>query len=204
MVKSILNFLNESSLSRIWNQTRKHDFGAITAFRYAEDCGSGRKYSKKENLQRNKSLLAKLRAKGYGVTSIKGSYIENYGSSNAKEVGENSFLVIDLQDKKSLRKDLLALGKEFEQDSIIFGKANGDAILIGTNKCKDGYPGYRKEVKQGGAIFGKSGEFLSRVKGRPFIFSEDVKIKEPAVSKYPTELHGWVILSEKHWSELEV
>ena len=79
--------MNESSLSRIYAHTRKHDFGTITAFRSARDCGNGEKYTKAENLKRNKSLLAKLRAKGYGVNKIKGSYIENYVSKNAKEVG---------------------------------------------------------------------------------------------------------------------
>jgi hypothetical protein len=200
----IVQKLNESSLSRIWSQTRKHDFGTITAFRSARDCGVGEKYTKSENLKRNKSLLSKLIAKGYGVTKIKGSYIENYGSSNAKEVGENSFMVIDLKDSRNLRKDLLSLGEEFEQDSIIFGKAGSPGILIGTNKCAEGYPGYHKEVLQGGAVFGKTGQFMSRVKGRPFIFSESVEIEEYAVPKYPSEFRGPVAQSKMKWEDFSV
>jgi len=195
--------MNESSLSRIYAHTRKHDFGTITAFRSARDCGNGEKYTKAENLKRNKSLLAKLRAKGYGVTKIKGSYIENYGSKNAKEVGENSFFVVDLKDSGNLKKDLLALGEEFEQDSIIYGKADSAGVLIGTNNCPDGYPGYRKEVSQGGAIFGKTGQFMSRIKGRPFVFAESVEIiTEYAAPKYPSEFRGPVAQSKINWEDL--
>jgi hypothetical protein len=194
--------LNESSLSRIWAQTRKHDFGTITAFRSARECGLGDRYTKAENLKRNSSLLFKLLAKGYGVTKIKGSYIENYGSPDAKEVGENSFMVIDLKDSGNLKRDLLVFGEEFEQDSIIFGKAGSAGVLIGTNKCPNGYPGYRKEVSQGGAIFGRTGQFMSRVSGRPFVFTEEYEIEEYATPKYPTEFRGPVTQAKKRWEDL--
>jgi len=196
------SLLTESGLSRVWKQTKEHDFGTITAFRSAKDCNKGEAYTKADNMKRNKSLVSKLQSLRYGITKIKGSYIENYGSQNEKEVGENSFIVIDLQDKGTLKKDLLKLGEEFEQDSIIFGKAGKAGTLVGSNKCPDGYPGYRKEAKQGGAIFGKTGEFMSRVKGRPFIFTEEVE--NYGVKKYPTELRGVVELSKLHWSEIEV
>ena len=104
MAKEFKEYLQESSLSRLWKHSQEHDYGTITAFRYAPDCGEGTPYTKKENLQRNKSLLAKLRSKGYGVTSIKGSYIENYGKPTAREVGENSFFVADIQDKGKLKR----------------------------------------------------------------------------------------------------
>lgn len=193
-------FLNESGLSRVWKQTQEHDFGTITGFRYAPDCGKGEPYSKADNMKRNKSLVAKLQALRYGVTKIKGSYIENYGSKNEREVGENSFIIIDIQDKGTLKKDLLKLGEEFDQDSIIFGKAGKGGALIGTNKCPDGYPDYHQEAKQGGAIFGKTGEFMSRVKGRPFVFSES--IESIGYKRYPTELRGVVEQAKLHWSDL--
>lgn len=196
--------LIESGLSRVWKQTQEHDFGTITAFRDARDCNEGESYTTKEKKQMNKSLLAKLQSLRYGVTKIKGSYIENYGSKNEKEVGESSFIVIDIKDKGALKKDLLRLGEEFEQDSIIFGKAGKAGTLIGTNKCPNGYPGYHKESKQGGAIFGKTGEFMSRVKGRPFVFSEEVELHNYGVRNHPTTLRSSVHYSKLHWSEIEV
>ena len=203
-MKNFNTYLEESSLSRIWKHSREHDYGTITAFRFPPDCGNGKPYTRKENLQRNKSLLAKLRSKGYGVTSIKGSYIENYGSSEAKEVGEASFFVADIQDKGNLKKDLLTLGEEFEQDSVIFGEASGAGILHGTNKCPKGYPGYGKKDKQGGAIFGKTGEFMSKVRGRPFVFSESLQIEHYGVAKYPTELRGSVKFARMDWKDIPI
>lgn len=194
--------LIESGLSRIHKAIKKHDYGIITAYRYAPECGTGEPYTYDQNQKRNSHLLAKLRARGYGVTAIKGSYIENYGSTNAREVGENSFFVVDIQDSGSLRDDLLKLGEEFEQDSIIFGSAGETGSLIGTNNCPTGYPGYHNEVPQGGAVFGKTGEFMSRVKGRPFVFSESQELVEYGVAKYPSELRGPVAMSKKHWSDL--
>lgn len=200
----INEIITESSLSRVYQATQKHDYGTITAFRYAPECGTGAPYTYAQNQQRNKSLLAKLKAAGFGVTSIKGSYIENYGSADAREVGENSFLVVDVQDKGNLKSVLLALGEEFEQDSIIYGDAGDVGTLIGTNNCPEGYPGYHNEVPQGGAIFGKSGEFMSRVNGRPFVFAESVELLEYGFAKYPTELRGPHLTSKRHWSQLDI
>jgi hypothetical protein len=198
----IKEVITESSLSRVYRQTRDHDYGTITAFRYAPECGSGEPYTHQQNSQRNRSLLAKLRSAGYGVTSIKGSYIENYGSEDEREVGENSFLVVDIQDSGRLKSDLVRLGGEFEQDSVIFGEAGGVGVLIGTNHCPGGYPGYGREVAQGGAIFGKTGEFMSRVAGRPFVFAESLELTEYGVARFPTELRGSVAEARRHWSEL--
>jgi len=198
------SLLNESGLARIYQKTKDHEYGTITAFRGAEDCGEGKAYSKADNMKRNKSLLSKLKAKKYSITSIKGSYIENYGSNNEKEVSENSFIVVDQNDSGDLRKVLLQLGEEFEQDSIIWGNAGGAGILIGTNKCPDGYPGYHKEAKQGGALFGEKGEFMSRVKGRPFVFKESLELHEERLPKYPTEIKSIVLTSRLHWSDLEL
>lgn len=194
--------ISESGLSRIFRLTREHDYGTITAYRYSPDCGTGKPYTYRENQQRNASLLSKLRARGFGVTGIKGSYIENFGSADAREVGENSFLVVDTQNSGKLRASLLALGEEFEQDSIIFGPAGESGVLIGTNHCPGGYPGYGVEATQGGAIFGKTGEFMSRVGGRPFVFAESHELIEYGVLRYPTELRGIVEQSRKPWREL--
>ena len=201
-MKEFKDYITESSLSRLWKHSQEHDYGTITAFRYAPECGEATPYTKRENLQRNKSLLAKLRSKGYGVTSIKGSYIENYGKATAREVGENSFFVADMQDKGRLKKDLLARGEEFDQDSIIFGDKGKSGALFGTNKCPEGYPGYGKKLVQGGAIFGKEGEFMSRVNGRAFVFSESVETQAYGVSRFPTELRGSVKLAKMDWREI--
>ena len=202
MVSTFSSYLQESGLSRLWKHSQEHDYGTITSFRYAPDCGDGTPYTKRENLQKNKQMLAILRSKGYSVTKIKGSYIENYGKPTAREVGENSFFVVDLQDKGKLKKDLFALGEKYEQDSIIFGNKGKAGVLFETNKCPDAYPGHGQKAAQGGAIFGKEGEFMSRVKGRPFVFASNTKLEQYGVCKFPTEIRGPKMLADMDWRQI--
>ena len=101
------NYINESSLSRLRQHMLEHDTGTITAFRDAEDCGNGPNITKKQNKARNKILLANLRKEGYSVTKVKGGYIENYGTKDAKEVGEEVFFVVDINDKGNLKNKLM-------------------------------------------------------------------------------------------------
>ena len=174
--EKILSKIDESSLSRVYRQMKEHDCGTITAFRGARDCGAGKPYTKRENKARNKLLLAKLMTKSYGVTRVKGHYIENYNSPNAVEVGATVFFVMDLHDSGNLRRDLLRLGEEFEQDSILFVPKGGkQGTLIGTNKCPNGYPGYHKTKSYKNPIFGEDGKFFTRVSGRPFVLKESLE-----------------------------
>lgn len=198
--------LQESSLSRIKKHTEEHDTGTITAFRYARDCGKGEKYTKDENLKRNKSLLAKLQAKRYGVTSIKGSYIENYGTDTAREVGENVFFVVDLNDTGELLKDLKKLGLEFDQDSILYIPKGGErSELHGTNHCENGFPGFGKIKKYSQRVLGDTGKFFSRVNGRPFVFNESDQIeKEYYLPQGFFGRWGCDSIAKTHWSELEL
>jgi len=169
-------FLHESSLSRVWKHARNHSVGTITAYRDARDCGDGKPYTKKENESRNVVLRAKLLKLKYSITKIKGRYIENYGKPNARLVNEESFLVVDLNDGGRLLKDLMKLGEEFDQDSITFQEdATVGYYIISTNRCPNGYPGEGKigvKRRLGSGVFGKKGEFFSRVNGRPFVFEE--------------------------------
>jgi len=171
------DFLNESSLSRVYRQALKHATGTITAYRSARDCNTGKPFTKKENQKRNEILAAKLLRKGYGITKVKGTFIEGFGSKKPVEVKEAAFIVVDLKDSGTLRKDLIKLGEQFEQDSITFSEASQSKgqtpyLLIATNNCPNGYPsgGVGSTLKLGKPIFGKDGEFFSRVNGRPFVF----------------------------------
>jgi len=195
--------LNESSLSRIWKHNKEHDCGALTAFRKGPECGSGKEYTNKENAQRNKSLLAKLKMKGYGVTKLHGSYPE--GGKTAKEI---SYFVVDLSDTGKLEKDLKSFGQEFEQDSILFvpkGAIQGDAKaeLIGTNRCDNNWLGFgKKEVFNKGRMGYDSPIYTSKVNGRPFIFEEvGEEVLSPASGMGIWAMH---LVAEKDWKEIEI
>jgi len=202
-IMKLKNILKESSLSRVWTHNEKHDCGALTAFRKAEDCGEGREYTKSENTQRNRSLLAKLKAKGFGVTKLKGKYPEG-----GKTATEESFFVVDLNDSGTLEKDLRKLGQEFEQDSILIipkGAIKGEAkaFLVGTNSCPNNWLGMgKKEPFNKGKMGYDSPIYTSKVNGRPFIFETVLnEVRDPANGMGVWALHK---AAEKHWSELDV
>lgn len=154
----------EKSLSRVYQHMQEHDSGFITAYRS--------EYSHGQNQQRNKSLLAKLQSQRYGVTSVEGSYIENYGTSNEIEVGEHVFFVVDLYDKGNLKSALMDLGNEFDQDSILFIPEGGSkGFLIGTSKREDTWPGFGNVITLQSPVFGEKGEFFTKVRNRPFTLS---------------------------------
>jgi hypothetical protein len=140
----------ESSLSRIWPNTQKYSCGTITAFR------GDKTYS--QNIQNNKKIVAYLLSKGYSVTSVTGTYIENFKDAKQKEeearliaagekvdslperpVSERSFFVanqnVEGDDNGQLEKDLFDLGKLFDQDSVLIIPFGGkDAYLLGTSR----------------------------------------------------------------------
>lgn len=163
----------EKSLNRAYDHSLRHDTGFITAYR-----GDN---TRKENKLKNKALAAILQSKGYGITKVKGSYIENYKREDAREVSEDTFMVVDIKDNGNLRDNLIKIGEKFAQDSILFVHKGGKiSELIGTNK--NGYPGYKKSVQMKNAIYGKSGEFMTRVNGRPFVFKEGIGELSKAVN----------------------
>lgn len=193
--------INESSLSRVWTHNTEHDCGALTAYRRGRDCGSGERYTRKENQARNKSLLSKLQSMGYDTTTLKGQYPES--GVVLKEV---SFFVVDSNDKGTLENDLKKLGEEFDQDSILFipkGAINNEgdkAYLIGTNHCENNWLGYGKtDVFNKGKIGVESPIYTSYVNGRPFIFESVDKVNSiPASGMGMWSLHR---ASQKHWKE---
>jgi len=199
-----LRNFNEASLSRTYRMIQEHDAGMITAFRSATECGTGELITNRQNLQRNRSLGAKLRSKDFGYTMVKGSYIENYGSKNAREVGEQTFLVVDIKDKGNLKRTLIQFGEEFEQDSILFIPKGGETgLLIGTSQCPEVYPSHGQVEQLANPLFGHSGEFMTRVNGRPFILKS---IPENFIPPPVTRNGKWgiKILAEKKWQNIEI
>jgi hypothetical protein len=186
--EEVRNILKESSLSRVWWHNHEHDCGAITAYRAAKDCAKGEKYSRNDNQKRNKSLLAKLQSKGYGVTKLVGK--SNEGGKIATEM---SFFVVDLEDFGTLEKDLKKIGEIFEQDSILFipRKAienEAQAYLVGTTHCSNAWVGYGKKlVWEKGKIGVASKIYTSYVNGRPFMF----EAVEGKMYSQPGSGYGW-------------
>lgn len=159
--------LNESGLARVTKHMNGHAVGMMTAFR-AE-------FTRDQNLQRNRSLLAKLLKAGYHVTAVKGDYTENRGSPDAKPVKEESFFVtnpMEGDDHGELQRDLMAFGEEFDQDSIFSKPFGTSGRVIGTSARENSWPGKGGEHAFPQYKPGQEAEFLTRVNGRPFTFGE--------------------------------
>lgn len=108
--------LNESGYSRIANIMRGlvptvKTVGLITA----ENPG-GIDDDVKSNKEANKKLEKELGIRGYGYTKVKGKY----------GYFENSFFVPNIQ-----KENLLKLGREFGQESVIYGEKVKDGLYDG-------------------------------------------------------------------------
>ena len=171
-------FINESSLSRLHQHTQEHLTAIITAHRNDPENDTGCIETPPEtgndNNTRNRVLKAALLRKGYGVTTVDGSYVENFDNPDPLkrvEVSEESFFVVNLKDAASFVDEVKRLGELFCQDSILIIPHGGkDAYLLGTNDTS--FPGLGNEESVGDYSAGAEAEFMSRVRGRPFTFKE--------------------------------
>jgi hypothetical protein len=203
--------INESGLSRLTKHMDEHDCGTITAFRSKEGCGGpdDAEYSLDDNKKRNRQLYANLEVLGYGVTRVDGAYIENFGTQDAKEVTEDVYFVVDLKDKGTLKSDLMRLGEKYMQDSILFiPKGGKGSMLIGTNECPSSFPGYRKTQTYNDRNMGKGGEFMTKVKGRPFMFQESMLEQKGVYNYYEVanNMGKWATktIANGNWKDIQL
>jgi hypothetical protein len=176
--------LKESSLSRIHSWIEKADVAIVTGFRDdpydlakcptgASTAEDNQRSPKATNMLRNRDLKAALLSMRYGVTKVKGSYIEDFDTPQAIEVREDSMLVVNLEEDPSFISNITMLGKKFCQDSVlIIPKGGQGAYLHGTNNSE--FPGLDQKVEVGSLKMGAEDEFMTRVDNRPFTFNESL------------------------------
>ncbi len=165
--------VTESSLSRVYSHVQKYDCAIITAFRNKLiDCSMGDKSGKDlnifQNKARNKNLKSALLMLGYGVTGVKGSYIENYMQDNQIEVTEDSYFVSNKNNDPRFEKMIISLGRMFCQDSVAILKKGGENnYLVGTNYVD--FPGFNNIEQLGKIKMGDEDLFMTKVGNRPFV-----------------------------------
>jgi hypothetical protein len=127
---------------------------------------------------------------GISATSVKGTYIETQDDGTKKEIpSEMSYFVcnqdVEGDDGGQLEKTLSAIGKRFDQDSVLIVPHGGDsAFLLGTTRRPSDIPYGRKFQVGKGSAFGRvAHQFLSRVRGRPFGFGTPTKMDPTLDSK---------------------
>lgn len=139
-----------SSMSRIVSYLERFDCGTISAYRGYEgqiiqQLGTDEfkrqldndphlfdQYKVKQAVNKKNSQLLKqkLLSLGYGVIAIYGVYREIGSPTESKE---SSWFVFDYKQKGTLKKHLLYLGNQFEQDSITYADASTDFDLYNTS-----------------------------------------------------------------------
>jgi hypothetical protein len=78
-----------------------------------------------------------------------------------------------LKKNGKLKNTLIELGKEFDQDAVIWIPIGGkNAELIGTNECPNGFPGFNKTKTFSGTYLGIKGDAFTKANDRPFVFKE--------------------------------
>ena len=191
--ESIREVVNESSLNRVLAWMKKYDIACITAYRdvYAnatsktlddrpqnlQGTNTPYKYTRKEKEGRNRQLKASLLSLGYGVTNIRGNYIEGFGTVNAKELGENSFFVVNLKNDNNFKRNIFTLSEYYNQDCFLYKPKGSDvAYNIGTNNGE--YPGYGNEDNVGQLHINADNEFLSRIGNASFAFTSQDNPKQ--------------------------
>jgi len=196
-------YFGESGLSRLEQHMREHDSAIITAYRS--------EFTKPENQQRNQKLLYELRSKGYGVTSVKGSWIENLGTEHQREVGEHSFFVVNTRDNPEFFDHIKELGENFgsedennvSQDAVLLiPKSGQEAILYGTSKTSQ-WPGYHKSQTFPLRSLGSVSQFFTKKGNKPFYFGESVELLEFHPLRYPSEIRGPTEMAKCNYKDLD-
>jgi hypothetical protein len=173
-------YVNESSLSRTHQHMMEHDCAMLTGYRGdptdMSKCAIGSRVDRSGktleiNKLRNEDLIKKLRSLDYGVTSVLGSYVEDYMQNTAREVKEASLFVVNLNDDPDFFAQIENLGQYFCQDSVLMiPKGGKGAYLLGTNNSS--FPGLGEKAETGEFAGGEEGEFMTRVGDRPLVFKE--------------------------------
>lgn len=164
--------LFEASFSRIHKHLEDTSICIITAYRGLDDNASEEEINNQNRLnkQNNVKLKNDIRALGYGFNSMKGGYVENHGTEDARNVEEHSYFVTDNKnDPEAFKNSMIELGKKYDQDSVILKiQGRDDVYLYGTNNAE--FPGLDKESSVGSWHPNKMGEFYSKMKGKSFVF----------------------------------
>lgn len=168
MLKKFKNYIKQSlqeiNLSRLWDHTQNRTIGIVSACRG--------EHTEAENKNRTRKLEMDIRSAGFGFVKLTGYYVENLGKEDEVHVKEYPFLIIaEDSDKAKLKKFIVAVGKKYTQDSVLYKEASKDAHLIGT--AAGVWPGLGKEESVGQWHPNRIGMFYSKMKNtKTFTFEE--------------------------------
>ena len=172
---SFKQFVNESSLNRFYSHLKNNTpFMIITASR--SDC------SKKQNDANNKFLRSKAKLAGFGYNRVKGTYKETIikdGKEVVVDVEDDSIIMYgSINTERILLNFGMAMGKKFNQDSILFfGKFTDykPALIATRNDTELGRIGNKHIL---GRFHPNSiNDVMTVIKGKPYHFDWDQQVE---------------------------
>ena len=162
-MKTLRQFLDESSLSRIKSKSDKGGMAILS--------GSRGDKSTKENRARAKQLDRDIKGKGLpGATKVTGRYDERDDKTGkTTKVKERSHVVTSgKMGKRKFKKAVKSLGKKYGQDSVIT-QTKKTGTLSATRK---GGLGKDKRVSLGKMRPGRTGENDTKIKNKTFTYEK--------------------------------
>jgi len=135
-------------------------------------------FSKKEKKERNSELKSTLIYSdlGYGVTEVLGSYIEGYSpkENKGKEIKEESFFIVNKDNKPNFKENIFKLAEYYNQDSFIYKHVNSNAILVGTNSGE--HPAKGGDL--GDFIKDCAMQFMTKIGNKGFVFGHSDEVTD--------------------------
>jgi hypothetical protein len=133
-----MNLKQASSLSRVWQfiQDPNKTFGIVSAYRNdhvimsdsnpsEEDILKNKKQNKIVSEKKHKELKEKIRDMGLGYVELIGGTQEKTPDGKEIDVIEDSLFIPNIA-----KDDLMELGKQYNQDSVIYKNKNTFAIIL--------------------------------------------------------------------------
>jgi hypothetical protein len=183
---AVMHRVHMIDATRLWARTRDRACGAIAAG-YAAHAG-----------QSDHELIAFLQVKGYSITRVAASYLENSGDSGfayfvcSKGAGE---------DQGRLEAHLQKLGIHFDRDSILVIPCGGiGASLLGTTRRAEAVPGFGERLPVDANQPTAAGRLLTLLQGRELPREE---VPRPGTRHGQWAQHVLVRDLERRWQSAE-
>jgi hypothetical protein len=124
-IKSFLDYLTETTLSRVWQYfaTEKYPAGIMSAWRHG--------HSAQEQASATKRLANEIRAAGFGFVYADGRYVEAQPPRVPVQVEETALLIHGTPgDNGKLKGCLRKWRAEYDQDATIFKPEGSVRVLL--------------------------------------------------------------------------
>ena len=165
----MLDQLNESSLTRVWQHAQDKDKTLVIFTSFRDE------FSRQDNIKYNKIFASKIKAAGFGYFYVNGFFPENEGTSEETNVKEDSIFAIanNADEGKKLIALCHKLANSRNQDSIIVKEpVDGKSQVYFLDKNK------KKIVLSGGLKAGKLGKYYTQLRNKKasntFIFEGEI------------------------------